>query len=99
MTTDEEALLIIQANIEGKQIQWRPIDSDQEWGLYCAKYAANWNFNEFDYRIMLEPRIWWLLLNGEVPSIFFSEESVMQYAKRHNCEAIEVVEVLKDDPS
>lgn len=93
--TNEEIGKVIQAAIEGKQIQCRQLAPNSEW-LDCE--APVWNFHDYEYRVKSEPRRCW--------GIRYSDGS-WNYADNINhyylttakddgaTEVVEFVEVLK----
>jgi hypothetical protein len=52
---------VLQAAKAGKPIQFRIAGSTDEWS---DATSPKWNFDEFDYRAIPEPREWWLSVGG-----------------------------------
>lgn len=52
--TDKEIIAVIQAHIEGKQIQFR-YENSLEW-LDCTDNKPSWDFSSYDYRVKPESK-------------------------------------------
>lgn len=63
--TLQEQRDVIQAAIEGKPIEWRPIRdvSNPVWALLDNHVDPVFNFFGYEYRVKPQPREWWLILD------------------------------------
>lgn len=52
--TDKEIIAVVQAHIEGKQIQFWG-ENSQKW-LDCANNEPEWDFCSFDFRVKPKPK-------------------------------------------
>ena len=54
--TEQEMIDVLQAHIDGKQIQYRRVNMGGEW----ANEKPYWDFDHFDYRVKPEPLECWV---------------------------------------
>lgn len=62
MKTLKEKIDVMQAALDGKEIEFIPADTCCEWHV-LTRNAPSWNWSEYDYRIKYEPMEFYITLN------------------------------------
>ena len=97
MMTDREIVEVVQAHIDGKEIQagHRPTNSWHE----LLEANPLWQFNDCDYRVKPEPRSIWVnayKFDSKELDPFLTEAEALE-GKCPHWDTIEFVEVIKDE--
>ena len=90
MTSNEELLVLIQAEIDGKVVQQKSLSN---W----IEFNSRWD-SHATYRIKPdEPREWWIALGEFNTGCLADSKKEIMAAARHGDELIKVREVLDDE--
>lgn len=74
--TDDEILTVVQAQKDGKVIQWRDKDSDNIWAPRTVFY---WDFRAYDYRSLPVLKEIWVCKDF----VFYSLEKATVYREKY----------------
>jgi hypothetical protein len=84
-------IAVMQAAVDGKQIEWREALSRQGWRPATEPW---WNWSEFEYRVKPEPREWWIVSGKGGPWTFMTLCDAKRFTISSDYEIIHVREVL-----
>ena len=78
----KKAIEVMQAFVDGKDIQYRPIDAS-DWRVYrhtnppARICHVTWSWSDYDYRVKPEPlECWVTVLDGRTPSTVHTTEEL-----------------------
>jgi hypothetical protein len=93
--THDEMIAVIQADKDGKEIQYRMKHPSYTW--YKCEPVPMWNFCECDYRVKPKPREFWVLLAADnaACTVYDCMQEACTHAEKYKLSMLEVREVIK----
>ena len=94
MTSNEELIAYIQAEMDGKEIQYK--QNTEAW--YAKNPLSGWNSNTI-YRVKPEPREWYVneYSPGDLGYVLYDTATAAKKRTSDETQQIKIREVLEDD--
>lgn len=98
MKTLEERIEVMQAALDGKEVEFMYTDGDSaDWRTHRDIGKCTWNWSSYDYRVKHEPLELWVNIYSKnvVPCAYFTEEGAIYSRAGHCLRTVKVREVTE----